>query len=461
MSAKNVRWIALAAGVLAITIGYLAFNRTVTILADGKAHNISTRAITVGGAVKAAGIDSGPEDVLEPPSYAFLRDGSIIALNRAAEIQLFADGEYFSAVTAEKDPIILLAQFGLEFGEEDSLLLTGMPLAINEDLPTIPLLSLELRRAVTINVQDGEQSSQFLSSALIVGTALEDGGIFLFASDRLNPPADTLIDGPMTVNIDRSLPIEFVMGEESVVLRSAAESVGEALAEAGIALQGLDYSEPSENQPIPEERVIRVVRVSETVELQTKTIPYSVEWQSDPETEIDGRSVIQLGQSGVNASSVRIRFEDGEEISRVEESEWVLAEPVTQISGFGTQIVVRTAVVDGVEIEYWRALELFATSYSPCRSGVEKCYYYTPLGDEVKKGIAAVYLSWWYAMGQHTVYVPGYGPAKISDNGAYPDGRPWIDLGYSDDDWVTWGDWVTVYFTTPIPPENEILYILP
>ncbi len=64
-------------------------------------------------------------------------------------------------------------------------------------------------------------------------------------------------------------------------------------------------------------------------------------------------------------------------------------------------------------------------------------------------------------MGQHTVFVPGYGPAKISDNGAYPDGRPWIDLAYSDADWVTWGDWVTVYFTTPIPPDHEILYILP
>jgi len=461
MATKNVRWIVLAAGVVAVTFGYLALNRTVTILADGQAHIVSSRAITVGGAIRAAGLETRPEDILEPPSYAFIRDGAIITLNRASKIQLFADGEYFSGISAEKDANSLLEQFGLEFSDKDSLLLAGLPHATNEDLPKNLMLSLELRRAVTINVQDGEQNSQFLSSALTVGAALEKEGILLYDSDHVNPLSDTLIDGPMTVNITRSLPLEIVMAEENVVARSVADSVGEALAEAGIALQGLDYSEPAEDQPIPEGRVIRVVRVSETVQLQTKSIPNSVEWQSDPETEIDGRSVIQLGQNGVNASSVRIRFEDGVEISRVEESEWVIAEPVTQISGFGTQIVVRTAVVDGVEIEYWRAIELFATSYSPCRSGVEKCYYYTALGDEVKKGIAAVYLSWWYAMGQHTVYVPGYGPAKISDNGAYPDGRPWIDLAYSDDDWVTWGDWVTVYFTTPIPPEHEILYILP
>ena len=461
MSPKNVRWIAVAVGILAVAIGYLSLNRTVTILADGQAHVVSTRAITVGGALSAAGIVSGPEDILEPASYAFISDGAIIALNRASEIQLFAEGEYFTMISAEKDARVILEMFGLDYADEDSLLLAGMPHAIDEELPSMSFLALVLRNAVTVRMEDGEQSSEFLSSALSVGGALEAEGIPLFEADRLDPPADTLIEGPMTIHIERSSTLEFVMAEGSVLVRSAAESVGEALAEAGISLQGLDYSEPSEDQPIPDERVIRVVRVSESVELQTKSVPYSIEWQGDPETEIDGRSVIQLGQSGVNASSVRIRFEDGEEISRVEESEWVLAEPVTQISGFGTQIVVRTAVVDGVEIEYWRALELFATSYSPCRSGVEKCYYYTPLGDEVKKGIAAVYLSWWYAMGQHTVYVPGYGPAKISDNGAYPDGRPWIDLGYSDDDWVTWGDWVTVYFTTPIPPEHEILYILP
>lgn len=461
MTPQRIRWLALASALLVLLLGYMSLNRSVTILADGQAHVISTRAITVGGAIRAAGLEADPEDTLEPASYAFLRDGAIIVLNRASEVQLLADGEWYSIITTERDPRALLAAFDVEASEEDRLLLAGLLHPLDEELPYSPLLSLELRRAVVVSVQEGEESSQFLSSAQSIGEALSEEGIVLYTADRVQPAAETVLDGPISVQITRAQTLEIAMAGESFILRTAAGTVGEALAEAGIALQGLDYSKPAEDQTIPAERSIRVMRVRETVQLLTESIPYTIEWQPDPQTEIDGRSVIQLGQNGLRASSVRLRFEDGEEVSRIEESEWVLAEAVTQISGYGTQIVVRTAVVDGVSIEYWRTLELFATSYSPCRSGVEKCYYYTALGDEVKKGIAAVYLSWWYAMGQHTVYVPGYGPAKISDNGAYPDGRPWIDLAYSDDDWITWGDWVTVYFTTPIPPEYEILYILP
>ena len=57
------------------------------------------------------------------------------------------------------------------------------------------------------------------------------------------------------------------------------------------------------------------------------------------------------------------------------------------------------------------------------------------------------------------LYVPGYGFGVIGDIGAgYPDGRPFIDLAYSDDDFVGWHQWVTVYFLTPVPA--SIIYVL-
>jgi uncharacterized protein YabE (DUF348 family) len=461
MSPHRIRWLAIFAALIVILLGYLSLNRTVTILADGEAHIITTKAFTVGAALKSAGLNVGPQDSLEPSYFSLISNDSIIAINRAAQIHLLADGAEFSTLSTELDPDQILREFNIELGEHDRLLLAGSPVSLGDILPHSSLIALEVRRAHLLSVLDGAETSQFLTSALTIGEALSEAGVTLLLADRVQPDVDSKINADTSVKITRALPLEIIMGDERVELFSAATTVGEALAEVGISLQGLDFSEPSEQKEITSDRSIRVIRVQETVQLQTQTVPFTIEWQPDPETEIDGRSVIQLGQNGLRASSVRVRYEDGEEVSRVEESERLLSEPITQISGYGTQIVVRTAIVDGVEIEYWRALELFATSYSPCRSGVEACYYYTALGDEVKQGIAAVYLSWWYAMGQHTVYVPGYGPAKISDNGAYPDGRPWIDLAYSDDDWVTWGDWVTVYFTTPLPPANEILYILP
>lgn len=453
MSPQRIRWLAVAAAVLVLLAAVLAWRKTVIILADGTAYTVTTRALTVGSAVRAAELELGPDDTLTPGGWTWLQNGLIIDLQRASQVVLRADGEEYSLVTTQRDPEALLTGFGVELGPEDRLLLVGERWALDAGLPYSPSLLLEVRRAVTITLEVDGDEVQFSSSAATLGEALAEEGYTLLDADRLQPAADAPLDGPIEAKLTPSQPIEISIGSEVFQLRSAAATVGQALAAAGIALQGLDRAEPAEDQPVPEDGDILIRRIYETVELSQAIITYDVEWVADPETEFGATSVIELGQNGVMAARVRVRYEDGEEISRDEEGEWVLVEPQTQISGYGSQIVVRTTVVDGVEIEYWASMEMYATSYSPCRSGVDKCLYGTSTsGVVVQKGVIATYLDWYRAAVGISLYVPGYGQGTIYDNnGAYYDGRPWIDLGYSDEEWVPWSGWVTVYFTTPVP----------
>jgi len=113
-----------------------------------------------------------------------------------------------------------------------------------------------------------------------------------------------------------------------------------------------------------------------------------------------------------------------------------------------------------VTIEYWRAVEMFATSYSPCRLGVpDLCSNTTASGLPLQRGVVGTIRSWYNVMNGQQLYIPGYGFAVIGDLGAgYPDGRPLIDLGYGDDDYIPWHSWVTVYFLPPVP--DSIIYIL-
>jgi hypothetical protein len=46
----------------------------------------------------------------------------------------------------------------------------------------------------------------------------------------------------------------------------------------------------------------------------------------------------------------------------------------------GTKVVVRTMEVGGKTIEYWRKVNIYATSYSPCRLGTGKCDNVTASG---------------------------------------------------------------------------------
>jgi 3D (Asp-Asp-Asp) domain-containing protein len=224
----------------------------------------------------------------------------------------------------------------------------------------------------------------------------------------------------------------------------------------GLALQGLDYSQPPESEPVPASGSIRVVRVTEQVSLEQKTIPFKSQYQVDPETELDEKRVIDPGVTGLIVSRIRVRLEDGKEVSRIKEAEWTARQPKDQLVGYGTKAVVHTETVDGVTLEYWRKVTAYATSYAPCEIYPDHCSYNTASGMTLTKGVAAVIRSWYYQMRGQQVYVPGYGKAVIADIGAGVPGQNWIDLGYSDSDYVEWHQPVTVYFLTPIPANIPI-----
>jgi 3D (Asp-Asp-Asp) domain-containing protein len=193
------------------------------------------------------------------------------------------------------------------------------------------------------------------------------------------------------------------------------------------------------------------VRVSEAVQLAQKPIPFESDVQSSADVPLDQTQVLQPGETGLSVQRIRIRYEDGQEISRLTENETVVRPPKTRILGVGTKVEIKKAVVDGREIEYWRAVQMYATSYSPCRSGGDRCYPGTSSGMSLQKGVAGMRYDWYLAMGGQQLYIPGYGYATVGDvcNGCR--GKPWIDLGYSDSDWQQWNSWVTVYFLTPVP----------
>jgi 3D (Asp-Asp-Asp) domain-containing protein len=178
-----------------------------------------------------------------------------------------------------------------------------------------------------------------------------------------------------------------------------------------------------------------------------------------PDVELDTREVLQEGEPGLSARRVRIRYEDGEEVARVLESEWLAKEPVARVVGYGTKIVVRTLDTPDGPIEYWRAITMYATSYSPCRIYKDRCDDYTALGATLQKGVVAMTNYWCRFTCGDRVYVPGYGVGTVLDTGGGVPGRYWIDLGYSEKDYVSWHQNVTVYFLAPVPA--NILWVLP
>lgn len=375
--------------------------------------------------------------------------------------------------TDERVPAAVLEQAGIALNPNDSVLVNGIPVQIDRPVSNPQFsnssITIQLRRAINLTVTSPEGEKQIQSSAFTVGEALMQDYFWLHAGDEISIPLNTptshlreeidwdqFSNSQITLVPSRALTVTY--NGKAIEIQSSARTVGEALAEAGIPLLGLDYSLPAEKDPLPADGQIKVVRVSESVLLAQKPIPFESDLQASAEVPLDQTQILQPGALGLKVQRIRIRYEDGQEISRLTENETMVRPPKTRILGYGTKVEIKTAVVDGVQIEYWRAVQMYATSYSPCRSGADRCYPGTSSGKSLRKGMVAMQYSWYLAMGGQRLYVPGYGYATIEDVCGGCTGKPWIDLGYSDNDWQQWSSWVTVYFLTPVPP--NVIYVL-
>ena len=360
--------------------------------------------------------------------------------------------------TNERDLSALLSQAGIVLHPNDRVLLNGIPVSIDQPITTYPI-TLQVRRAVPIIIDTPEGEKQMPSSAWTVGEALQEASIWLRAGDRITPSLNSPISNPsITIYQLPSHALSITTNGRTITTSSSAQTVGEALAEAGIPLIGLDYSVPAEDELLPADGQIRVVRVTESLQLAQKPIPFESELQASADVPLDQTQIMQPGEPGLTVQRIRIRYEDAEEISRVTEDETLVRPPKTRILAYGTKVEVKTATVDGVQIEYWRAVQMYATSYSPCRSGTDECHSGTSSGKSLQKGMVGLRQSWYLAMQGQRLYIPGYGFATVEDVCGGCVGRPWIDLGYSDKNFEPWHSWVTVYFLTPVPA--NVIYVL-
>jgi uncharacterized protein YabE (DUF348 family) len=372
-------------------------------------------------------------------------------------IIVHADGVSHPLETRADTPQELLALAGVALQPGDQILLDGQVISPAASLPPRDPLILQIRRAVSVEL-NGET---LRTTSPTLAAALWQAGIPLRARDQLTPAAATPLDAPLTAALTPARRITVTAAGARVTSRSAAPTVGAALAEAGMPPQGADYSLPPLEAALPADGQIELVRVHEEIVLEQESLPFGTVYQPAPEIEIDTQQVIQAGQFGLRVRRVRVRYENGVEVGRAVEAEWTAAEPKDRIVGYGTSIIVRTLSVPGGSIEYWRAVPAFATSYSPCRLGTNFCGNTTASGLPLQKGVVGVIRSWYNAMVFSQVYVEGYGVGTIADIGAGVPGQHWIDLGYSDDDWEQWASQVIIYFLTPVPPADQILWILP
>ena len=337
-----------------------------------------------------------------------------------------------------------LLNAGIRLFPGDSLYYSGIEISPSFAMPEIDKQMLVYKPAFPVTLTINGDVERFFSSAPTIGAALWEQGIGILSGDKISLSLNVPLDEPLSVNIQRGQVVSIKTGDQTFDVITAAETVGAALADAGISLQNLDFSTPSEDKPIPENRVIKVTRVSEETLLEEKEIPFTKERVPDTGLNIGQEKVLQSGQNGVKVSSVRVRYENGKEIERIVEAEWVSKQSISQKTAYGTTVVVQTFGSPEGSVDYWLSKEVYISSYhdtgNPTASGIWPYY-----------GVIAVSPTWYSILKGTSIYVPGYGVGTVLDVCPGCTGKPWIDVFIPTSDYVSWSRNETVYFLPPVP----------
>lgn len=426
----------------------------VTIIVGDTAQQAVTHAATVADLLNESGITIKAGDEVTPPLSSPITPNLLVRVQRSRPVTVTIDDIPQTVQTTFANPFDILKSAGVTVGEHDKIQVDGTSATLMQLLVwPVPATHISVQHAVTVQIQDGVQQRTIQTTSATVGEALFEAGVTLYLADTVTPDINTPLTGDTTIVIRRSRPVTIIADGVSLETRSQGTTVASALADAGVTLLGLDYSIPAEDSPLRPGMHIRVIRVTETVEARQDVLPFETVYQADSNLELDQRRVLQEGQNGIRQTNVRIRYENGIEVSRQDESSAVISEPVNRVVAYGTRIVLRTIDTPEGPREYWRKLRMYATIYYPEALGGDNV---TATGRRLTKGVVA---SDPKVIPYGTqLYVPDYGVGVMADTGM-PTPRLWIDLGYDDDNWIPWSRWVEVYLLTPVP--ENINYLLP
>lgn len=449
----------IAGGVLSLGLSAFLLGREAITIHDGsQTVAVNGRFATVQEALQAAELTVRPEDLILPALDA--PPATTIQIQRAQPVTLTQEGRAQIYWTRQPTIGAFLAEAGIALSPRQELL-AGESLVDPTALPAAPLrpeLTIQPRR-FAVTLVDGVGTQTLSTTAPTVGQALAEAGVVLDSDATVDPPLDTPLTEQMTIHIRRTVPLTVVADGQTTAVRSPSTDMPDVLAAAAITLGDLDYTVPALDTALQAGDTVRVVRVREEVLTEDEVLPFQTLYQPSADLDLDTKAQLSPGSAGLKQRVTRVRYEDGQEASRVDEGEVVVQEPVNEVIGYGTRIT--TGVVDTPEgpREYWRVVRMRATAYTAASSGKppdHPAYGITASGLPAGTGIVAVDPN--VVPFRSEVFVPGYGVGFAGDTGGGVKGR-WIDLGFDEDELVTWNGYADVYYLTPIP--DEINYLLP
>ncbi|MCK9217969.1 MAG: 3D domain-containing protein [Firmicutes bacterium] len=279
-----------------------------------------------------------------------------------------------------------------------------------------------------IIICDADKKKTIITFKATVEDVLDEKNIIVGPFDKLEASPDQKLKKGMEIEIKRAKSVKLIEGNREHQIYTLAETVGEAMEEAGVYLGVEDRVEPSPETELKHADKIEVIRVEYRIFSDIEEIPFENEIKKSDTLEKGFVKVLKKGQEGKREIVQSVVFENGKEVLKEILKESILQNPVAAILEEGTKDTVVTS--RGTVAKFTKAIEMVSTAYDATFASTGKHpdhpqYGITRSGLKVRPGIVAVDPRV-IPLGTH-LYVEGYGEALAADTGGAIKGNK-IDL---------------------------------
>ena len=171
--ARLARIVTVILAVLGMTLLYWDSASAVRLIIDGEAQMRRTHARTVASALQDWGIETTPNDRVYPDLESPISEE--IHLDYAQPVVIQADGEWHFLVTAETYPLNILQEAGLGLFPGDRLWVDGLPLTDPTSQLTDTPARIFIQRGYRIRLETEAGTIILHSAAPTIGEALSPG----------------------------------------------------------------------------------------------------------------------------------------------------------------------------------------------------------------------------------------------------------------------------------------------
>lgn len=280
-----------------------------------------------------------------------------------------------------------------------------------------------------IIVSDAGKEIKISTFKNTVADVLKEKEINIGPFDKINVATTEKLKDGLSVSIQRAKKINIKTKDSTLFVMTTSNTVDDVLKEAEIFVGDKDRVEPALSSDLQDDMQVSVIRVEEKLVSQSVKMEFTNEVKKIDTLAKGLVNVVRNGQEGQKEVSVKVVYEDGQEVSRQVVAEKVIKEPVNGLIEEGAKT---TLVTSRGQISFTRAIKMTATAYDAtfesCGKTADSPYYgITYSGLKVRPGIVAVDprvipLGTW-------LYVEGYGEALAADIGGAIKGNR-IDLYY-------------------------------